>query len=91
MATVIAFCEVDDVDHWLKSPRRQEVLGPLGITTGKLFVDPAQSNRVGLYADVPDIDALQVFAQSNTAAESMRADGVHIESLVLLVEAADHL
>jgi hypothetical protein len=65
MATVIAVCEVDDVDHWLKSPGQQELLGSLGITTGKLFVDPAQSNRVGLYANVPDIEALQVFAQSD--------------------------
>jgi hypothetical protein len=32
MATYLAFHEVDDVDHWLNSPRREEVFGPLGIT-----------------------------------------------------------
>jgi hypothetical protein len=32
MATYLAFHEVDDVDHWLRSPKREEVFGPLGIT-----------------------------------------------------------
>jgi hypothetical protein len=90
MAKVVAYCEVDDVDLWLKSARRAEVLTPLGIT-GRLFADPAGSNRVAIHGDVPDMDALQTFMRSSTAAEAMRADGVHIESLVLLVEAADHL
>ena len=27
MATIIAFREVDDVDHWLHSPKRQEFFG----------------------------------------------------------------
>ena len=32
MRTIIIFQEVDDVDHWLASPTRHEVFGPLGIT-----------------------------------------------------------
>jgi hypothetical protein len=90
MAIGIAFMEVDDVDRWLKSTRRGELLGSLGIT-GKVFADPAQPNRVGVYVDIPDLDAFQAFMQSETAAESMRGDGVHLESFVMLFEAADHL
>ena len=30
MTTVIAFHDVDNVDHWLSSPKREEVFGPLG-------------------------------------------------------------
>jgi hypothetical protein len=90
MAIGIAFMEVDDADRWLKSTRRGELLGSLGIT-GKVFADPAQPNRVGVYADIPDLDAFQTFMQSETAAEAMRADGVHVESFVMLFEAADHL
>jgi len=56
MATIVAFHEVDDVDHWLASPRREEVFGPLGVTV-RTFVDPAKTNRVGLIVEVPDIDA----------------------------------
>jgi hypothetical protein len=43
MATYIV---VHDVDHWLHSPKRQEIIGPMGIT-GQLFTDTAKSNRVG--------------------------------------------
>ena len=32
MATYVISHEVDDVDHWLKSPKRDELFGPKGIT-----------------------------------------------------------
>lgn len=46
MATLLIFHEVDDVDHWLSSPRRQELFGPIGMTV-RTFVDPRKTNRVG--------------------------------------------
>src|SRR5438105_8029260 len=54
MATHIAFHEVEDVEHWLRSPKREEVFGPLGITM-RAFRDPEVSNRVGLIAEIPDL------------------------------------
>ena len=45
MPTVLVFHEVDDVDEWLKSPRREEILEPAGVTA-RLFRDPEGSNRV---------------------------------------------
>ena len=47
MATDLAFHEVDDVDHWLSSPKREEVFGPLGITA-RTFQDHQGSKRVGM-------------------------------------------
>jgi hypothetical protein len=47
MATHVIFHEVDDVEHWLSSPKREEVFGPMGITV-RTFRDPQGSNRVGL-------------------------------------------
>ena len=90
MATLIAFHEVDNVDHWLHSPKRQEFFGALGIT-GQLFTDPANSNRVGLIANVPDMDAFQKAMQSEEAADAMRVDGVRPETLLILEQASDHL
>jgi len=58
MATYIGFHEVDDVEHWLHSPKRQELFGPMGIT-GQLFTDTAKSNRVGLILEIPDMEAFQ--------------------------------
>jgi hypothetical protein len=85
MATLIAFHDVDDVDHWLSSPKREEVFGPFGITV-RTFVDPGGSKRVGLIVDVPDMDKFQAVMASDVAAEAMSFDGVHADTLVMLVE-----
>jgi hypothetical protein len=90
VATILAFHEVDDLEHWLRSPKREEVFGPLGIT-GRLFTDLAKTNRVGLVAEVPDMEAFQRLMQSDEAAEAMRFDGVRPGTLVLLQEASGHL
>jgi hypothetical protein len=86
MTTAIIFHEVDDVDHWLSSPLREEVFGPLGIKI-RTFVDPQKSNRVGLLVDIPDMDAYRTFMDSPAAAEAMKSDGVRPETIVFLVEA----
>jgi hypothetical protein len=85
VATHIAFHEVDDVEHWLSSSRRDEVFGPLGITT-RAFRDPAGSNRVGLIAEIPDMAAFQEFMQTEAAADAMKSDGVRPETLIILDE-----
>lgn len=90
MATYLAFHEVDDVNHWLKSPKRQELFGPMGIT-GQLFTDPTNPKRVGLMLEVPDMDAFQKLLESPAGADAMRFDGVHPETMVILQEASDHV
>ena len=90
MATYVIFHEVDDVEHWLRSPKRQEVFGPMGIT-GRLFTDPTNANRVGLIVEIPDFEAFQQFMQTREAAEAMKHDGVRPQTLVMLEEASEHL
>ena len=85
MATYMIFHEVDDVDHWLASPQAEEVFGPLGITV-RTFVDSQQPGRVGLLAEIPDMDAFQAMLQSEAGVEAMRFDGVRPETIVLLAE-----
>jgi hypothetical protein len=85
MTTVMIFHEVDDVDHWVQSPKREEFFGPLGMTA-RTFVDPDKTNRVGLIVEVPDLDALQAALASEGAAEAMKFDGVRPETIVMLVE-----
>ena len=85
MSTIIAFHEVDDVDHWLQSPKREEVFGPAGITV-RTFVDPENPNRVGLIVEIPDMDAFQAIMASEAGAEAMKYDGVRPETMVLLHE-----
>jgi hypothetical protein len=84
MTTIIATHEINDVKHWLASPKRKEVFGAMGITI-RTFVDLAGSNRVGLVAEVPDMAAFQTFMQSKPAADAMKHDGVRPETLKILV------
>jgi hypothetical protein len=87
MPTVIGYHEVDDRDHWLASPKRQEFFGPLGVTNIRTFVDPENPRRVGLLMDVPDMDAVMAAMETEAAREAMAHDGVVAETLVILVEA----
>jgi hypothetical protein len=86
MATIIAFHDVDDVDHWLRSPKREELFGSIGVTV-RLFVDPHGAKRTGLIIEVPDMAAFQAMMRSEAVGEAMQVDGVHPESLVMLREA----
>jgi hypothetical protein len=89
MATFMIFHEVDDVDHWLKSPRRGEMAAALQGGTIRTFVDPAGSNRTGVLIEVPDdlVPAFQEMAQSEEALEAGKADGLRPGTMVMLVEA----
>jgi len=83
--TLVAFHEVDDVDHWLASPKREEILGPLGGTV-RTFRDMQGSNRVGLIVEIPDVSAWEQVLQSAEGAEAMKYDGVRPETIVVMVE-----
>ena len=83
--TLIATHEVDDVAHWLASPKRREVFGSVALNI-QTFVDPQNPNRVGLSMEVSDMDAFQAVMESDAGAEAMKYDGVRPETLVVLVE-----
>ena len=87
MPTIFGYHDVKDTDHWLASPKREEFLGPLGVTNIRLFVDPENPVRVGGLMDVSDMDAVMAAMKTEAAAEAMASDGVLPETLVILVEA----
>ena len=85
MATYLVLHEVDDVEHWLKSGKREEFFGPMGITV-RTFHDPTGSNRVGLIAEIPNMDAFQAAMKTDAAADTMKHDGVRPETILILNE-----
>ncbi|HEX5609796.1 MAG TPA: hypothetical protein VFX45_06870 [Solirubrobacterales bacterium] len=85
MPTVLAVHEVDDVDKWMSSPKRDEFFGARGISV-RTFKDQKGSNRVALVLEVPDMAALQESLETEEAAAAMQHDGVRPETLVLLEE-----
>lgn len=87
MPAVIGYHDVKDTDHWLASPKREEVFGPLGVTNIRTFVNPENRTKVAVLMDVADMDLLMGAMQNEAMAEAMAHDGVLPETLVILVEA----
>lgn len=85
MTTVIAVHDVDNVDHWLSSPKRAEFFDAQGMTV-KTFVSPDGASRVGLIIEnVPSLEALTKALQGADAAAAMEYDGVHPDTVELFV------
>lgn len=85
MPHVFVYHEVDDVQHWLGSTKREEFFGPLGVTNIRTFTDPGGSNRVGLTMDVADMDAVMASLDQPGAKDAMAHDGVRPETMVILI------
>lgn len=85
MATVIAYHEVDDVDHWFASSKRDEFFGAHGMTA-RAFRDPKGSNRVGVLIETPDMRTLEEALETEGAAAAMEHDGVRPDTILMLVE-----
>jgi hypothetical protein len=85
MITVVALHDVDDVAHWLNSPKRAEFFGARGMTV-RTFVSPGGGTRVGVIIEnVPSLDALTEALKSADAAASMKYDGVRPDTVELFV------
>ena len=87
MPTLIGYHEVKDTQHWLASPKREEVFGPLGVTNIRTFVDQENPTRVAVLMDVADMDTVMAAMQTPALADAMEYDGVLPETLVILTEA----
>ena len=83
MPKCIMMHEVDDVAHWLASPKREELLKGIAkdIVT---FVHPTDGNKVGISMDIVDMDAFSALVQSEEGAEAMKFDGVRPDTGVMM-------
>ena len=86
MPTIFAYHDVKDLDHWLASTVRDEAFATIGVSGIRTFVDPTNPSRVGILADIPDMDAFLAAMQSPEFAEAEAKDGVIPETIVMLVE-----
>ena len=87
MPTVVGHHDISKgTQHWLSSPKRDEVFGPLGVTNIRTFVDPLNPSHVAVLMDVADMDRLVAAMESPEAIAAMEHDGVVASSLRILVE-----
>ena len=85
MPKLIATHEVDDVAHWLASPKREEVFA--GVATNiTTFVLPGDPNRVALSMEVADMDAFDAVMKSEAGAAAMKYDGVRPGTVVVYMK-----
>jgi hypothetical protein len=89
MATFMIYHEVDDLATWLASSNRDDMAAAFEGMTTRTFVDPTGANRAGMLIEIPDdlVPAFQQVAQSEDALEKGKADGVRLDTMVMLVEA----
>ena len=87
MPTIIVTHEVTDTDHWLSSPRREQLLPSLGASNIRTFVDPQDRRKVGVLLDVADLDVLFAALEnpSDELLEAMKDDTVLPETMAVLV------
>lgn len=82
MTTRIAVHDVDDVAHWLRSPKREEFFGAHGLTV-RTFVSPDGGRRAGV--------VMENVPRNAEAAEAMKHHRAHPDSIEICVasQAAD--
>ncbi|MEM7461047.1 MAG: hypothetical protein AAF362_00015 [Pseudomonadota bacterium] len=85
MPKIVAIHEVDDVAHWLTSPKREELFSGV-VTDIKTFVHPDNPNRVALFMDVSDMDAFEELLKNEAGAAAMKYDGVRPETVEIYLE-----
>src|SRR5690349_6256518 len=56
MPTIIVTHDVTDTDHWLSSPKREEVLPSLGASNIRTFVNTQDRTKFGLVMEIADLD-----------------------------------
>ena len=87
MATIVVTHDVTDTDHWLSSPKREEVLPPLGASNIRTFVNPQDRTKVGLVMDIADLDVFFAALANppDELAAAMDYDTVLPETMAILV------
>jgi hypothetical protein len=87
MPTIIVTHDVTDTEHWLSSPKREELLPSLGASNIRTFVNPQDRTKVGLVLDVADLDVLFAVLEnpSDEMAEAMKYDTVLPETMAILL------
>ena len=85
MPALLVVHDIDDVDHWLTSPKRKELMGPRGYTV-RTFVDPSGPNRVGLIIEGATLENFEDMLKSDDAVEAMKHDGVRADTVRVLEE-----
>lgn len=85
MPKALVFHTVDDVDHWLNSPKREEIFKGV-LEDIETFVCLEDPNKVGLSANILDMEKFNNIMASEEGAAAMKHDGVHADTVQLFLK-----
>ena len=85
MPALLIVHDIDDVDRWFTSTKRQELMGPAGYTV-RTFVDPDDASHVGLVVEGATVEDFRELLESDAAAAAMEHDGVRPDTVRVLEE-----
>ena len=91
MAHLVITHEVDDVEQWLAAWRgedsRHDLFKANGAAHVHTFVNADNPNLTGLVIAVEDMDALTTMLESDQGQAAAAADGVRMDTMIMLTEA----
>ena len=79
--------DVDDVEHWFNSPKRQELFEPLGITVTPFRTPDGTGKVTAVLVETPDMETFQAALATDDAQQAMEYDGVHPDTIKVFVAA----
>lgn len=90
MTTAIVVHEVEKGEAWAKAwhkgpGSRHEMFSKLGIKA-RNFRDPSNPNLTGVLLEVPDMEQLKTFLDSDEGRKAMQEDGLKADTLKMLTE-----
>lgn len=77
--------DVDDVDHWFNSPKREELFGPLGISVTPFRSPDGDGDGIALLFDTPDMATFEAALEGAEAEAAMEYDGVRPATIKVFV------
>ena len=77
--------DVDDVEHWFNSPKREELFGPLGISVTPFRSPDGDGDGIALLFDTPDMETFERALEGAEAAAAMEYDGVRPDTIKVFV------
>jgi hypothetical protein len=82
---VIATHQVDDVEHWLNSPKRAQFFEKHGMQATAFRQPGGEEKLVAVLIETPDMKTLESALATEEAKEAERHDGVHEPTIKIFV------
>ena len=86
MPALLVVHDVDDIDRWLASPKRRELMGPPGVHRPHVRRPVPAPGRAGLVIEGATLADFEELLKSPETGDAMRHDGVHPDTLQVLEE-----